>query len=245
VTGSSRLIKAGLLVFVIALVVSFPARVAYRWFAPAEFVASGISGSIWSGRAAEASAAGNYFRDLNWNIRLLDLLTAKLGYAVESKLSSGFVEGNIAVGFGGTLRATDVRATLPLASLQSVSGIAGMRGSATANFSRLEFVNGMPKSAQGVVEISGLTVPLVSSDPIGGFKAEFFSQESGIAGSLEDTNAVIDLAGSLQLTADGGYQLVAQLSATDQTPAAIRQQLQFLGPANDRGQHELRLEGKL
>ena len=243
--GSSRLIKAGLLVFVIGLVVSFPARVAYRWFAPAEFVASGISGSIWSGRAAEASAAGNYFRDLNWNIRLLDLFTAKLGYAIESKLSSGFVEGNIAVGLGGSLRATELRATLPLASLQSLSGIAGMRGSASVDFSRLEIANGMPTSAQGTVEISGLTVPLVSRDPIGGFKAEFFSQESGIAASLEDTNAVIDLAGSLQLTADGGYQLLAQLSATDQTPAAIRQQLQFLGPANDRGQHELRLEGTL
>lgn len=243
--GSSRLIKAGLLVFVIALVVSFPARVAYRWFAPPQFVASGISGSIWSGRAAEASAAGAYFRDLNWDIRLLDLLTAKLGYAIESKLSSGFVEGNIAVGFGGTLRATELRATLPLASMQSISGIAGIRGSATVNLSQLEISDGMPRSAQGIVEISGLTVPLVSSDPIGGFKAEFFSQDSGIAASLEDTNAVIDLAGSLQVTADGGYKLLAQLSATDQTPAAIRQQLEFLGPANDRGQHELRLEGKL
>jgi hypothetical protein len=86
---------------------------------------------------------------------------------------------------------------------------------------------------------------LVSSDPLGGFRAEFFSQESGIAASLEDTNAVIDLAGSLQLTPDGSYQLLAQLSATDQTPAPIRQQLQFLGAANDRGQHELRLEGTL
>ena len=243
--NSSRLIKAGLLVFVVGLVISFPARIAYRWFAPAEFVASGISGSIWSGRATEASAAGTYLRDLNWNIRLFDLLTAKLGYAIESKLASGFVEGNIAVGVGGTVRATDLRATLPLAALQSITGMVGIGGSANANFARLEIAEGMPKIAEGVLEISGLLVPLVSSDPLGGFRAEFFSQESGIAASLEDTNAVIDLAGSLQLTPDGSYQLLAQLSATDQTPAPIRHQLQFLGAANDRGQHELRLEGTL
>ena len=88
-------------------------------------------------------------------------------------------------------------------------------------------------------------LPLLSSDPLGGFKAEFSSQESGITASIEDTNAVIDLAGSLQIAPDGTYQLLAHLTGTDDTPAPIRQQLQFLGSANDRGQHELRLEGQL
>jgi hypothetical protein len=38
---------------------------------------------------------------------------------------------------------------------------------------------------------------------------------------------------------------VAQLAAKNNTPANIKQQLQYLGSANERGQHELRLEGKL
>jgi len=244
-SGRSRLIKVGLLVFVVGLVLLFPARVAYRWFAPVEFVASGISGSVWSGHAMEATAYGTYFRDLNWRIRLLDLVTAKLGYSIESKLASGFIEAKIAMGFGGTLRATDLKAALPLASLQSISSIAGIRGSVSADFSELRFASAVPVAADGVLEISGLTLPLVSPDPLGGFKAEFFSQDSGITASIEDTNAVIDLAGSLQLSPDGAYQLLAHLTATGDTPAPIRQQLQFLGPANDRGQHELRLEGQL
>ena len=113
----SRLIKVGVLVFVVGLILLFPARVAYRWFAPAEFVASGISGSVWSGHANEATAYGTYFRDLSWRIHLLELLTAKLGYAIETKLASGFVEANIAVGIGGTVRATELKATLPLSSM--------------------------------------------------------------------------------------------------------------------------------
>lgn len=241
----SRLIKVGLLVFVIGLIMLFPARVAYRWFAPAEFVVSGISGSVWSGRATEVNAYGTYFRDLNWRIHLLDLVTAKLGYAIESKLASGFVEGNIAVGMGGTLRVTDLRATLSLASMQSIAAMQGISGSVSANFSELKIAAAIPIAADGVLEISGLTMPLVSPDPLGGFKAEFFSQETGITASLEDTNAVLDLAGSLQISPDGTYQLLAHLTATSDTPAPVRQQLQFLGSANDRGQHELRLEGKL
>ncbi len=241
----SRLIKVGLLVFVIGLVLLFPARVAYRWFAPAEFVASGISGSVWNGRATEATAYGTYFHDLSWRIRLLELVTAKLGYSIESKLASGFVEANIAVGIGGTLRATDLKATLPLSSMQSISSLAGIRGSVSADFTELKIVSGMPVIADGILEISGLSLPLVSPDPLGGFRAEFFSQDSGITASIEDTNAVIDLAGSLQLSPEGSYQLLAQLTANSDTPAPIRQQLQFLGPANDRNQHELRLEGQL
>ena len=241
----TRLIKLGLLIFVLGLILLFPARVAYRWFAPAEFIASGISGSVWSGHATEASAYGTYFRDLSWRIHLLDLVTAKLGYGIESKLASGFVEGNIAIGFGGTLRATELRATLPLTSIQSITSLAGVRGSVSADFSELRLSSGMPVAADGVLEISGLTLPTVSRDPLGGFRAEFFSQESGISASIEDTNAVIDLAGSLQLAPDGAYQLLAHLTATGDTPAPVRQQLQFLGPANDRGQHELRLEGQL
>jgi hypothetical protein len=245
VASRPRLIKLGLLVFIIGLLMLFPARVAYRWFAPAEFLASGISGSVWSGHVTEVSAYGAYFRDLSWRIRLLDLVTAKLGYAIESKLASGFVEGNIAVGFGGTVRATDLRATLPLASMQSIPAMRGVSGSVSANFDDLKMAAGILVGANGVLEISGLTLPLVSRDPLGGFKAEFFSQDAGITASLEDTNAVLDLAGSLQISPDGTYQLLAQLTATSDTPAPVRQQLQFLGSANDRGQHELRLEGKL
>lgn len=244
-SGFSRLSKVGLLVFAVGLILLFPARVAYRWFAPAEFVASGISGSVWSGHAAEASANGMYFRDLSWRIRLLDLVTAKIGYAIESKLASGSVATNIAVGFGGTVRATNLQASVPLASLQSIASIAGVQGSVTASFSELRIESAVPVAADGILEIAGLTVPLVSREALGGFKAEFFSQESGISASFEDTNAVIDLAGSLQIAPDGSYTLHAQLSATSDTPAPVREQLQFLGPANDRGQHDLRFEGQL
>jgi hypothetical protein len=244
-SSRSRLIKVGLLVFVVGLILMFPARVAYRWFAPAEFVASGISGSVWNGHANEAITYGIYFRDLSWRIRVLDFVTAKLGYAIESKLASGSVDANIAIGIGGTLRATDLQASLPLASMSSISSLAGIRGLVSANFSEIKIESAMPVVAAGVLEISGLTLPLVSSDSLGGFKAEFSSQDSGITASIEDTDAVIDLAGSLQLSPDGSYQLRAHLTATGDTSAAIRQQLQFLGPANDRGQHELRLEGRL
>ena len=72
-----------------------------------------------------------------------------------------------------------------------------------------------------------------------------FTQDAGIVASVEDVDAVLEVAGSLTVSADRSYQFLAQLSANGKTAAPVRQQMQFLGSANDRGQHELRLEGVL
>lgn len=243
--GRKRLIKIGLLVGVIGLLVLFPARVAYQWFAPQQIVVSGISGTVWNGHASEATIDGIYLHDVSWQYRLSDLLTARLGYSVNAKFVSGFIEGNIAVGFGGNLRAREFRANLPLESIQTLAAMTGARGMLSANFAELQLSGGLPSVADGSIEVSGLTLPMVHREPIGGFKAELFTQDSGISASIEDTAAVIDMAGSLQLSAGGKYEFLAQLGPLDSTPAPIREQLQFLGSPNDRGQHELRLEGQL
>lgn len=240
-----RLTKIGLLVGLLGLLMMFPARVAYRWLAPDAFVASGISGTVWQGRAQEASANGFYMRDLSWDFKPLQLFTGKIAYALESRFASGFVDGELALGFGGSVYASDLSCALAIESLQSIPGIAGTRGRLTAEFDRFEIVDGLPVVADGTLEIAGLMNPLIYREPIGGFRAEFFSQESGITASIEDTAAVIDLAGSLQLGNDGTYQFLAQISPLESTPPALREQLRFLGTANDRGQHELRLEGQL
>ena len=92
--------------------------------------------------------------------------------------------------------------------------------------------------AKGELEVSNLVVPLVDRNSIGGYKAEFFTQESGVIASIEDTDGVVDVAGSLNISTDGSYEFFAQLGAKSETPDKLRQQMQFLG-------NELRLEGQL
>lgn len=240
-----RLLKIGSLVGVFGLLSLFPARIAYQWFAPDEVLVSGIAGTVWSGAAREVTVNGFYMHDLQWAFRPLDLLTGKLGYAIESRFSTGSVAGNIALGISGNIKASDLTATLPLDALRSVPALTGARGTLSARIDRLQTSGGLPVVADGNIEVAGLLLPLVHREPIGGFKAEFFTQDSGIVASIEDTAAVINLAGSLQLANDGAYEFLAQISPMDSTPPQLREQLRFLGSANDRGQHELRLEGRL
>ena len=82
-------------------------------------------------------------------------------------------------------------------------------------------------------------------EPLGGFKAEMFTGDSGITASVEDTAAVLDFAGSLQLAVDGAYEFYAQIGPTERTSPQLREQLRFVGPENDRGQYEIRQNGRL
>ena len=96
-----RLIIAGVVAFVAGLVVLFPARVAYDWFAPPDLGVSGISGSVWSGAATHVKAGNVYVANLKWRFRPFRLITGKLAYAVSTRLGSDAVEADLAFGFGG------------------------------------------------------------------------------------------------------------------------------------------------
>jgi general secretion pathway protein N len=239
------LVAVGLLTFVAAFASRFPARVAYNWFAPPAVQLSGLQGSVWSGSATEMSIAGLYLRDLKWHLRPLRLFTGKLAASVEASPSSGFVEADVAAGLGGDIMLTNVNGSLPLADFASIAGVPGLSGSASVQLARLGLRDGLPVVAEGTLNVADLVAPMVDASSIGGYRAEFFTNDDAVVASVEDVNGVFDLAGSLTVTADRNYQFIGKVAATPTTSEKLRGQLRFLGTPNDRGQHDIRLEGQL
>jgi len=235
----------GLIILIVGLLANFPARVAYQWFAPPGVAMSGIQGSIWQVQVRDGNIGGVYVRNVDLSLRPLALFRGRLGYAVEAEAASGFIDGIVALGVGGSVDWTDLTASFSLQALQDSMGMPGLSGTVNLKFEQLAFEDVVPVVAVGNVEIANLRVPMVHRAAIGGFRADFFTQETGVMASVEDTDAVIDLAGSLSLTPDRTYQFLAQVAPKDNTPADLKEQMRFLGTANERGQYELRLEGQL
>jgi len=237
------LVLAVALTVVVALVVTFPARVAYRWMSPPFVMLSGISGTVWHGNAREFSTYGVYLRDLEWKIHPLKLLTGKAVYDVSGSPVSGFFESEMAVGIGGTMTLRNLTASIPLAMLERAAGVPGLRGNASLQFERMELVDGRASAMDGTLELSDVQAPMISRAALGGYRAEFFTQNNGISASVEDTDGVVDLAGSLQLNPDKSYAFLGVVSAKPGTPENIRQQMQYLPTTDVEGQRELRSEG--
>lgn len=239
------LLVVAALTLVVGLILMFPARVAYHLVAPAGLAASGIHGTVWQGRADALSVRGVYLANVSWEFQPLRLFTGKLSYRIKGSPPSGFVEGDVGIGIGGRVSIADAAASLPLQLLAEPLNIRGLAGSASVRFDRIRLRDGLPIAADGTIEVNDLIAPQLSRSSIGGYLAEFFTQTDGVSATVEDTNGVIDLAGSLMLKEDRSYQFLGKVLAKPGTPENIRRQLEYLGSPNDRGQRELRLEGTL
>ena len=145
--------------------------------------------------------------------------------------------------FGGGITLGSLTAALPLGMFAFSGEFRGLEGDASLQFAHIELREGMPVMADGTLQVANLVVPQAGRDALGGYKAEFFTQDKGIVASIEDTDGVVDFAGSLQINNDRTFAFVGQVVAKPETPANILQKMRFLPPADDRGQHELRLEG--
>lgn len=245
ITTKRGLLLVALLTLAVAVIAMLPARVAYRWVAPTGIALSGLQGTVWRGTADAMAVDGIYIGNVSWRIRPLRLLTAQANYHVQGSPVSGFVEANIGIGIGGKLSVSDLAASLPLNLLAQSLNIRGLQGDASLQFDRLEIREGLPVAADGTVRVSKLVAPRLSPVSIGDFQAEFFTQDTGVAATIEDTDGVVDLAGSLQVNEDRSYQFLGKVLAKPEAPASVKRQLEYLGSADERGQRELRLEGAL
>lgn len=240
-----RLVIAGVLVFLGVLIATFPARVAYQWLAPAELRLSGITGSIWNGRASEGYAGGAYVSNIAWTFSPGALLSGRLGFRASCNPASGTMQGGIAVSPGGSLRLSDLSGNVPLNLLNPALLQAGIRGDIAFDFESVEIRNGIPTAARGTITVRDFFVPDLSPSRIGDFRAEFTTGDAGPVGSVEDVSAMLDVAGTITLDQAGRYALTGVVAPTAMTPVEVVDKLRFLGSPNDRGQHEFRFEGQL
>ena len=243
--NGKRLVAVGVAALIVGLVLTFPARIAYQWFSPGQVALSGITGSVWNGAAAQGSAGGLFLSDITWGFRPLPLLSLKAGYYVTAKLPSGFVETGVAIGTGGSVQFDDLEAVVPLSSLPDSLVPAGVDGDLNLQFSALVLTDGAPTEAEGTVGVSGLVLHAVSATALGDYRAQLQTDDGVITGTVEDVSGVLDINGDLVLDRDKAYSFVGHVAAGPNAPAAVNDQLRFLGSPDQQGRREFRFEGTL
>lgn len=240
-----KLIVIGVATLLLGLLATFPARIAYHWFAPATLKLAGIGGTVWRGNAAEGQVAGLYIRNLHWTLKPLSLLTGKLAFNTRMDPAGGFMQTDLFAGMNGGILFENLEGAISIGALRDLIQTPGLDGRISLQFSTLEIVNNLPVTADGVAEITNLFVAGLAPAPIGDFRAEFSTTSDGILASIEDTTGMFDLAGTLRVSPDGVYSMIGLIAPTATTAPQVIEQLRFLGSPNARGQREFRFEGQL
>jgi general secretion pathway protein N len=240
-----RYITIGLIVFLGVVIVTFPARVAYNWFAPPEIQLTGISGSIWNGAAVEGLAAGAYIQDIAWKLKPASILSGQLAFATSGRPGSGSLAADVAASVDGSLILSNINGRVPLDLVHPAFQQNRIRGDVTLIFDSLILRDGMPVDVVGTVTIANLFAPNLSSARLGDYKADFRTENGTVMADVSDVSGVLDVSGQISLSPDRSFQLLGEVAARPDAPPSVSQQLQFLGSADERGFRPFRFEGSL
>lgn len=243
--GRKRLILLGAATFLLGALLMFPARVAVSWFVPDTVNLSGVTGTVWTGRAAQGAANGMYFTDLSWSFKPLSLLKARLAFDAAIRTSAGRIESYAAIGVTGAVTLKDLNGSLVLSAVHPAIQANGVDGTLMVQMEHLVFSDGLPSEATGVLSLGNLTTQAFGQDALGNFRANVTTDDNGIVALVEDAGAVIGIEGTVSLKNDRSYLFTGYVSPKPDTPAVIEQNLRFLGSADSDGRRQFRFEGSL
>lgn len=233
------------LVFVFGLVANFPARLAYSWFGPADVQLVQPQGSVWSGDARQVIINGTGFDALSWNLAFWPLLRGHLSLTLAAKPGGGSLSAESDIGFDGSLRLTELRASIPIEALQGLIPLVGISGTINMTIDEFAVSRGVVQSIKGAVMITGLRSRVVSNGSLGDYLVEIQSSDGSIIASVEDRDGVLDVAGTVTVSSAMDYQFLGQIAETANTPPDVSEKLAVLGSPNERGQRTFRFEGSL
>jgi general secretion pathway protein N len=251
---SSRLslLALGVGVYLAVAIGSFPAALAYRWFAPEGLTLAALEGTIWSGRAGYGSAAGLSFANLRWQLHPAALLTGKLSVSAEADLADGIASANI-VASSARLELSDVRVSASLESIRERFALGDVSGHFGLSLPRFELVDGVPVAAEGTLTVADLhsppLIPIegVTSIPLGSFKAELATgDQPGIFAVVTDQGGPLELMGRVTLAPDRSYTMDVLVKPRADAPQVLVEGLQLVtGEPNAEGRRRLLQQGTL
>ncbi|HLS81820.1 MAG TPA: type II secretion system protein N [Steroidobacter sp.] len=243
------LVLLGLAAFLLFAVITAPARIVVRWFAPEALQLDGVSGTIWNGRAEALAIQGGRIGAVQWKLHPLSLLTARLSADVKVTRVDGFLQTRATAAPGGRILFEDLTGSLPLAALPRSVAPGGWRGSLHLRLAQLALEDGWPLNAEGTVELVDLEQAARQPLAMGSYRVTFAENarsEDMLRGALADLGGPLELSGELQLRAqDRSYLIEGLAAARPDAPAQLANTLQFLGEPDAQGRRPISLAGTL
>jgi general secretion pathway protein N len=240
------LVALGIGAFLLLALVTLPASAVLSFSHPPGVTLSGVSGTIWNGRAQAARSGNLHVGSVEWDLDVLALLTGKLGADVKITRSDGFAQGSIAVS-GARVTMRGLNASLPLTALPP-NMVRGWTGTATVKLTQLALENAWPVAATGTVVVADLIGPPNRPVPMGGYKVVFpeGATADGLKGALSDTGGgPLAVNGTIDVNKDRSYVVKGLVAARPGAPSDLARQLEILGAPDAQGRREFAIEASM
>jgi general secretion pathway protein N len=239
---------AALSLLLLAALTQFPAYQAYTFFGVDQHLQlSGLSGTVWHGKAERLSVRGTSLGELEWRLHPMDLLSLRLkaDLEIQGPDGQGRAQWSRQVS-GGDSELTQVVADLPAVWLQLVlqEPFFQLLGHLDIQLERLHLnENGSIALLQGQMTWRDAAVAGTLVTELGDLAIEWRTEREMLLGELSDSGGPLALEGRVTVT-DGSYRVAAKMAArTDNQP--LRQALNVLGRPDRQGRLAFNLEGPM
>ena len=238
----------GVLVFVVLLVATLPARVLVDRIPAVQ--ASGVGGSLWSGHAQTLSIQGVVLGRAQWRLFALPLFLGQLKIQADVNPPGGQGTAHCIITFRRDVTCSQVDASLPLQSLQMRHLPQGWSGRLVADLSHLAVKQGWPVAATGRIDVQDVQkMAGAGLSPFGSFRVEFPAHDidpaQGLVGALTDTGGPLSVVGTLRLAPDRTYVIDGRVAARGGAPAEVARAIEYLGLPDAQGRREFSVAGSL
>lgn len=244
-----RYLALGIAVYVLSLIATLPASVAYAPFRhgiPA-LALEGLDGTVWSGSAAAVRYRGDALGAVRWHLRPLALLTGRAEAEVSVDSEDGRVHGFVGRTLGGTPYARGLSAELSVGPLAPLFNVQALRpeGTVLVNLSNVEFDQGRPVAALGSVVWRDAVISVPQAAPLGDLELRLTTQDGGIHGVLRDKGGPLLLNGILTTKPDGSYRLTGSVAARASASEGLIRAMRNAGAARVGTRLPINLSGRL
>lgn len=242
-----RWLLLGVLAYLFFLIWHFPAalmvnRLQHRL---PQVGLDGVSGSLWSGEAAQVTVRGQSLGRLRWRFDWFAPLHASLGYRLSLEGPDTRLQGRVDAGTGDRVVLRNLSGEIQVAQLgpwlplpQPPQGKLGI------DLTEARLTQGRLQSAAGVLSLADTTLQWPETLSLGDYRLALTTPAVGrIEGALSDTgNGPLSLQGQITLTGDR-YQAQGQVQARPSANPDLKRWLSALGPANAQGAEPWQFSG--
>ena len=244
-----KLALLAIVVFVVGLVVRFPASIGANLAADQVpgFSPGMAEGTIWNGTLHGPSFNGRQLQTVHWDFEPLELFLLHAAADIDVRLDGETLSAEIIANPSGRLEIGKLRGSITLASLARLKlmpeNIA--RGNLLLDIDALALENGRLVAANGRAQLTGLESMMLNGVSLGDYAGTLENTDNGIQLTFRDIAAPLELSGTAQLTADGSYRTSGTLRPTDNTPPPLRNGMTFLGRPDSSGRYNFSFNGRL
>lgn len=239
------LAAVGVVAFLLIMVATLPVSLVTRHF-PRDVTASGLSGSVWHGRAAAVAFRNQPIGGLEWTVKPLRLFLLQLAYDVTLQRPDGHARATVSVRPGGLLELTGVEGRLPVAAFAGALAPRGWSGEIELDIRDARISRGWVDGAEGVVRALNLKAPGGSGIRIGSFELTLGAGAVGtdaLTGRLRDLGGPLNVRGTLAVRRDRSYLLEGEVAPGPGATPGVFRSLAFLGEPDAQGRRPFAVEG--